>query len=58
MTSFVAPKSWLPPFDGHQKQKITGTQHHHKLIPYSSCHVQRVLVVATRVEQGTMRVGN
>ena len=38
--------------------KITGTQHHHKLILHSSCHVQRVLVVAAKVEQGTIRVGN
>ena len=38
--------------------KIIGTQHHHKLILHSSCHVQRVLVVATKVEQGTIRVGN
>ena len=32
--------------------------HHHKLIFYSTCHVQRVLVVTTKVEQGTIRVGN
>ena len=51
-------KSWLSHFDGHQQQKITGTQHHHKLILHSSCHVQRVLVVAKKVEQGTIRVGN
>ena len=38
--------------------KITGTKIHHKLILYSSCHVPRLLVVATRVEQGTIRVGN
>ena len=38
--------------------KIMGTQHHHKIILHSSCHVQRVLVVATKVEQGTIRVGN
>ena len=38
--------------------KITGTQFHHKLILYSSCHVPRLLVVTTRVEQQTIRVGN
>ena len=38
--------------------KITGTQHHHKLVLSSSCHVQRVLVIATKVEQGKIRVGN
>ena len=38
--------------------KITGTQHHHKLILHSSCHVSRLLVVATKVEHGIMRVGN
>ena len=38
--------------------KITGTQHHHKLILHSSFHVSRLLVVATKVEQGTIRVGN
>ena len=37
--------------------KIAGTQHHHKLIFHSSCHVQRILVVATTVEQGTIGVG-
>ena len=37
---------------------ITGTQYHHKLILYSSCHVPiRVLGGATKVEQGTIRVG-
>ena len=39
-------------------KKITGTQFHHKLILYSSVHVPRVLVVATKVEQGTIRVVN
>ena len=39
-------------------KKIKGTQHHHKLILHSSCHFQRVLVVATKAEQGTIRVGN
>ena len=38
--------------------KIKGTQHHHKLILHSSCHIQRILVVATEVEQVTIRVGN
>ena len=38
--------------------KITGIQHHHKLILHSSCHISRVLVVATKVEQGKIRVGN
>ena len=39
-------------------KKITGTQYHHKLILYSSCHVlRRVLGGATKVEQGTIRVG-
>ena len=38
--------------------KVTGTQHHHKLILHSSWHVSRVLVVATKVEQGKIRVGN
>ena len=37
--------------------KTAGTQFHHKLILYSSCHVPRVLVVATKVEHGTIRVG-
>ena len=38
--------------------KITGTQYHHKLIFYSSCHVpRRVLGGATKVEQGTIMVG-
>ena len=36
-------------------KKIIGTQHQHKLILHSSFHVQRVLVVATKVEQGTIR---
>ena len=38
--------------------KITGTQHHHKIILHSSWHVSRVLGVATKVEQGTIRLGN
>ena len=38
--------------------KITGTKHHHKLIFHSSCHVQRVLLVSIKVEQGTIGVGN
>ena len=37
--------------------KKTGTQHHHKIILHLSCHIQRVLSVATKVEQGTIRVG-
>ena len=38
--------------------KISGTQYHHKLIFYSSCHVpRRVLGGATKVEPGTIRVG-
>ena len=40
------------------KNKISGTQYHHKLIFYSSCHVpRRVLGGATKVEPGTIRVG-
>ena len=39
-------------------KKITGTQHHHKFILHSSCHVQRVLVVAIKVEHVTIRLGN
>ena len=38
--------------------KKTGIQHHQKLILHSSCHVQRALAVATKVEQGTLRIGN
>ena len=38
--------------------KITGTQFHHKLILYSSCHFPKILVVATKVDQGKIRVGN
>ena len=38
--------------------KISGTEYHHKLIFYSSCHVpRRVLGGATKVEPGTIRVG-
>ena len=38
--------------------KITGTQYHHKLILYSSCHLpKRVLGCAKKVELGTIRVG-
>ena len=44
---------WWPLTD-----KITGTQYHHKLILYSSYHTpRRVLGGATKVEQGTIRVG-
>ena len=40
------------------KNIITGTQYHHKLILYSSCHVpRRVLGGATKTEHGTIRVG-
>ena len=38
--------------------KITGTQHHHKLIFHSSCHFQRALLDATKVEQRIISVGN
>ena len=34
--------------------KITCTQHHHIRISHSSCHVQRVLVVATLVITGAL----
>ena len=51
MTAVVAPKRWI-------HIKITGTQHHHKLILHSSFHVSRVLVVTPKLEQGTIRVGN
>ena len=38
--------------------KISGTQYHHKLILYSSCHVpRRVFGGATKVELVTIRVG-
>ena len=38
--------------------KISGTQYHHKLIIYLSCHdPRRVLGGATKVEPGTIRVG-
>ena len=57
MNAVAAPKSWISPFDGYWQKKI-GTHFHHKLILYSSCHVPRVLVVATRGQQGTIRVGN
>ena len=58
MTADVVPKNWISPFFWPSANKITGTQHHHKLILHSLCHVSRVLVVATKVEQGTIRVGN
>ena len=39
--------------------KISCTQYHHKLIFYSSCHVpRRVLGGGTKVEPGTIRVGD
>ena len=38
--------------------KISGTEYHHKLIFYSSCHVpRRVLGGPTKVEPGIIRVG-
>ena len=38
--------------------KIPGTEYHHKLIFYLSCHVpRRVLGGATKVEPGKIRVG-
>ena len=38
--------------------KILGTEYHHKLIFYLSCHVpRRVFGGATKVEPGTIRVG-
>ena len=40
------------------EKKISGTRYHHKLIFYLSCHVpRRVLGGATKVDQGTIRVG-
>ena len=40
------------------KNKISGTEYHHKLIFYSSCHVPRwVLGGATKVEPGKIRIG-
>ena len=44
---------WWP-----SKNEITGAQFHHKLILYSSCHGPRVLIVATKLEHGKIRVGN
>ena len=57
MNAVVAPKRWLSTF-WPSTNKITRTQHYHKLIFHSSCHAQRVLVVATKVGQGTIRVGS
>ena len=57
MTAVVETKIWTSPFDGHRKEK-KGIQHHQKLILHSSCHVSRVLLVATKVEQGLIRVVN
>ena len=38
--------------------KISGTQYHHKLIFYSSCHVpRRILGGAKKVEPGKIRIG-
>ena len=55
--SFRAKKLTLN-FCFPQSNRITGTQHHQKLLLHSSCHVQGVLVVATKLEQGTISVGN
>ena len=49
----LAPTFWWP-----SKNKIIGTQFHHKLILYSSWHIPRVLIVTTKIEQGTIRVSN
>ena len=49
----LALNFWWP-----STNKIIGTQHHQKLTLHSSCHVSRVLVVATKLEHGTIRVGN
>ena len=49
----LAPTFWCP-----STNKITGTQHHHKPILPSSCHIQRVLIIATEVEHGKIRVVN
>ena len=55
--SFCAKKLALT-FCWSLRNKITGTQYHHKLILYSSCHVPRMFLGgATKVEQGTIRVG-
>ena len=58
MTAVVAPKKMALTFWWPSTNKVTGTQHHHKLILNSSCHVQRVLAVTTKLEQGKIRVGN
>ena len=51
-------KTYAIKFCWTSKNKITGTQHHHKLILHSSCQVQMVVVVATKVKQGKIEVGN
>ena len=56
MTAVGAPKIWISPYVRHHQNRITGTQQHHKLILHLSCHVQRVFVVSTKEEQGTIRV--
>ena len=51
-------KNLSPTFWWQFTNKISGTEYHHKLIFYSSCHVpRRVLGGATKMEPGTMRVG-
>ena len=57
-TAVVAKKMMNLNFWWPSTNKITGTQHHHKLIFNSLCHIQWVLVVATKLWQGTIRVGN
>ena len=57
MNSVVAPKIGSHLLISIDKN-IIGTKHHHRLILHSSCHVSRALLVAKRVEQGTIRVGN
>ena len=56
-STFVAPpKTLLGTWQ--LTNKISGTQYHHRLIFYSSCHVpRRDLGGATKVKPGTIRVG-
>ena len=56
MTAVVTHKRFALTFYWTSTDKITGTQHHHKLILHSSYHVQRLLVVSTKVEEGTIRL--
>ena len=56
-TAVVRAKKLTIAFVWPSTNKITDTQNHHKLILHSSYQVQRVLVVATKVEQATIRVG-